>query len=206
MPLYWLCLPDWDSIAPRPRPSRRTDHEKAQHRWNSRWSRVLDGGALLASMVAKSCDASPCWCPSRPTANCDERCGCQPKSAPTGISPGILLLTASWGWRSPTWEPRPNRRRAGSRDPLRPGALRLLIWTHWLTGTWQHGATHLGGQRGRDHEDCGDSTNDRKLAEHKIATCPAPFQQPPRLALWNSFQRSNNLSAYSHCPRSSLDQ
>jgi hypothetical protein len=29
----------------------------------------------------------------------------------------------------------------------------------------------------------GDSTNDRKLAEHKIATCPVPFQQPPRLAL-----------------------
>jgi hypothetical protein len=30
-----------------------------------------------------------------------------------------------------------------------------------------NGATHLGGQRCRDHEDDGDdSTNDRKLAEH----------------------------------------
>src|SRR5262245_58214578 len=39
-------------------------------------------------------------------------------------------------------------------------------------------ATHLGGQRRGDHEDRGDSTNYRKLAEHKTATCPAPFQQP----------------------------
>ena len=32
------------------------------------------------------------------------------------------------------------------------------------------GATHLGGQRCGDHEDRGDSTNYRKLAEHKIGT------------------------------------
>src|SRR5262249_46584941 len=31
-----------------------------------------------------------------------------------------------------------------------------------------NGATHLGGQRCGDHEDRGDSTNYRKLAEHKI--------------------------------------
>jgi len=28
--------------------------------------------------------------------NRDERCGCQPKSSPTGISSAILLLTAPW--------------------------------------------------------------------------------------------------------------
>jgi len=33
-----------------------------------------------------------------------------------------------------------------------------------------NGAPDLGGQRCRDHEDRGDSTNYRKLAEHKIAT------------------------------------
>jgi hypothetical protein len=38
------------------------------------------------------------------------------------------------------------------------------------------GATHLGGQRCGDHEDRGDSTNDRKLAGHKTATCPALFR------------------------------
>src|SRR5215472_11629745 len=66
-----------------------------------------------------------------------------------------------------------------------------------------NGATHLSRQRYRDHEDRGDRNNYRKLAEHKIATCLAPFQQPPRLALGNSFHRSNNLSAYSQCPPSS---
>ena len=39
-------------------------------------------------------------------------------------------------------------------------------------------APDLGGQRCGDHEDRGDSTNYRKPAEHKIATCPVPFQQP----------------------------
>ena|SRR6266481_2951055 len=39
-------------------------------------------------------------------------------------------------------------------------------------------AADLGGQRCGKHEDRGDSTNYRKLAEHKIATCPVPFQQP----------------------------
>jgi len=29
-------------------------------------------------------------------------------------------------------------------------------------------ATHLGGQRRRDHEDRGDSTNYRKLAKHEV--------------------------------------
>ena len=38
------------------------------------------------------------------------------------------------------------------------------------------GATHLGDQRCGDHEDRGDNTNDRKLAVHKIATCPLSFQ------------------------------
>ena len=36
-----------------------TDNEKAQHRWNSSWSRVLDCGALLTSVVAKECGAFP---------------------------------------------------------------------------------------------------------------------------------------------------
>jgi hypothetical protein len=40
-------------------------------------------------------------------------------------------------------------------------------------------APHLGGQCCGDHDDRGDSTNYPKLAEHKIATCLAPFQQPP---------------------------
>src|SRR5215510_1803132 len=39
-------------------------------------------------------------------------------------------------------------------------------------------APDLGGERCRDHEDRGDSTNYRKLAEHKIATCPVPVRQP----------------------------
>src|SRR5262249_819733 len=42
-----------------------------------------------------------------------------------------------------------------------------------------NGAARLGGQRCWDHEDRGDNTNYRKLAEHKIATCLVPFQQPP---------------------------
>src|SRR5262245_35416749 len=36
---------------------RKSDHEKAQHRWNSRWSRLLGLGAVLASVVAKQCGA-----------------------------------------------------------------------------------------------------------------------------------------------------
>jgi hypothetical protein len=36
-----------------------TDHEKAQRAWDYRWSRVIDCGALLASMVAKECGAIP---------------------------------------------------------------------------------------------------------------------------------------------------
>jgi hypothetical protein len=39
------------------------------------------------------------------------------------------------------------------------------------------GATHLGGQRCGDHEDRGDSTNYRKLAEHKIG--PQQGRLPP---------------------------
>ena len=39
-----------------------------------------------------------------------------------------------------------------------------------------NGATHLGEQRCGDHDDRGDSTDHRKLAEHKIATCPLSFQ------------------------------
>jgi len=73
--------------------SRRTDHEKAQYAWDYRWSRIIDHGARLASMVAKECGAVPwqCWCPSRTTANCDERCRRQPKGSPKGISPRSLL-------------------------------------------------------------------------------------------------------------------
>jgi hypothetical protein len=39
-----------------------------------------------------------------------------------------------------------------------------------------NGATHLGEQRCGDHGDRGHGTNHRKLAEHKIATCPVPLQ------------------------------
>jgi hypothetical protein len=34
-----------------------TDHETAQYAWDYRWCRVIDCGALLASMVAKECAA-----------------------------------------------------------------------------------------------------------------------------------------------------
>src|SRR5262249_19659084 len=43
-------------------------------------------------------------------------------------------------------------------------------------------APDLGGQRCRDHEDRGDSTNYRKLAEHKIATCQAFGLTPAQYA------------------------
>ena len=37
-----------------------TNHEEAQYAWDYRWSRVIDCGALLASMVArKECGAIP---------------------------------------------------------------------------------------------------------------------------------------------------
>jgi hypothetical protein len=36
----------------------------------------------------------------------------------------------------------------------------------------------LGGQRCRDHDDRADNVDYTKLAEHKIATCVVPFQQP----------------------------
>src|SRR5262249_23924526 len=42
-------------------------------------------------------------------------------------------------------------------------------------------ATHLGGQRCRDHEDRGDSTNYRKLAEHEIGPHSA---WPPAQPTW----------------------
>jgi hypothetical protein len=32
-------------------------HEKAQYAWDHCWSRVIECGALLASMVAKGCGA-----------------------------------------------------------------------------------------------------------------------------------------------------
>jgi hypothetical protein len=34
-------------------------HEKGHNPWQSRWSGVIDCGALLASMVAKDCEAIP---------------------------------------------------------------------------------------------------------------------------------------------------
>jgi hypothetical protein len=34
-------------------------HEKGHYPWHYRWSSVIDCGALLASMVAKGCDAIP---------------------------------------------------------------------------------------------------------------------------------------------------
>ena len=38
------------------------------------------------------------------------------------------------------------------------------------------GVPDLGGRRCGDREDRGNNTNYRKLAEHKIATCPLPLQ------------------------------
>src|SRR5215831_8184900 len=38
--------------------SWRNDHEKAQCAWDRRWRRDIDGGALLASIVARKC--GPC--------------------------------------------------------------------------------------------------------------------------------------------------
>ena len=34
-------------------------HEKTKYAWDYRWSRVIECGALLASMVAKECGALP---------------------------------------------------------------------------------------------------------------------------------------------------
>ena len=39
--------------------SWRNDHEKAQYPWDYRWSRVIECGALFASVVAKECGALP---------------------------------------------------------------------------------------------------------------------------------------------------
>src|SRR6516164_5485209 len=51
--------PAW--MSPDTRLSRwRTDHEKARYAWDYRWSRNIDCGAALASMVAKECDAIAC--------------------------------------------------------------------------------------------------------------------------------------------------
>src|SRR5262249_57244984 len=76
-----------------------TDHEKAQYARDYRWSRVVDCDTLLASVVAKECGALPwqCRCPSRTTANCDERCRRSPKGSSKGISPRTLLLLLAAG-------------------------------------------------------------------------------------------------------------
>ena len=47
----------WIEIALQANRDGGTNHEKTQHRWNSRWSRVLDLGAVVASVVAKQCGA-----------------------------------------------------------------------------------------------------------------------------------------------------
>ena len=56
-----------------------------------------------------------------------------------------------------------------------------------------NGATHLGGQRCGDHEDRGDSTNDRKLAEHKIG--------PPAGAIATTMAATNKCLAQSNKSR-----
>jgi hypothetical protein len=56
-----------------------------------------------------------------------------------------------------------------------------------------NGATHLGGQRCGDHEDRGDSTNYRKLAEHKIV--PQPGAIATTMAATNKCLAQSNKSA-----------
>src|SRR6516165_7924454 len=121
-----------------------------------------------------------------PEAQPEEKIAHSSQSVPSSarLCGGHTVLTATVNL--PTWRaPSPHIR---ARDTSLDGT------TNGSAGV--NGATHLSRQRCRDHEDRGDRNNYRKLAEHKIATCLVPFQQPPRLALGNSFHRSNNLSAY----------
>jgi len=65
-----------------------TDHETASYARDYRWCRVIDCGAVLASMVAQECGALA-WQrrgPNRATAHRDEICRRQPKGSPKGIS------------------------------------------------------------------------------------------------------------------------
>ena len=55
-----------------------------------------------------------------------------------------------------------------------------------------NGATHLSGQRCRDHDDRGDSTNYRKLAEHKIV--PQPGAIATTMAATNKCLAQSNKS------------
>jgi hypothetical protein len=59
--------------------------------------------------------------------------------------------------------------------------------------TGVNGATHLSRQRCRDHEDRGDSTNYRKLAEHKIV--PQPGAIATTMAATNKCLAKSNKSA-----------
>jgi len=141
-----------------------------------------------------------------PEAQPEEKIAHSSQSVPSSarLCGGHTVLTATVNL--PTWRaPSPHiRARDTSLDGTTNGSAGVNSASDVDTGV--NGATHLSRQRCRDHEDRGDRNNYRKLAEHKIATCLVPFQQPPRLALGNSFHRSNNLSAYSQCPRSSSEQ
>ncbi len=89
-----------------------------------------------------------------------------------------------------------------------------------------NGASHLGGQRCGDHEDRGDSTDYRKLAEHKIVsqqgrswqrrtnvwqrlTSPVRGAKRPRVAaiivVPRSVDRVNLQDAASTCPKEEID-
>jgi hypothetical protein len=59
-------------------------------------------------------------------------------------------------------------------------------------GAWINSAAHLGGQRCGDHEDRGDSTNYRKLAEHKIVL---PGAIATTMAATNKCLAQSNKSA-----------
>jgi hypothetical protein len=68
----------------------------------------------------------------------------------------------------------PNPGRDTSLDGTTNGSARVNSAPDMGAGI--NSATHLGKQRCGDHEDHGHSTNYRKLAEHKIATCPLSLQ------------------------------
>src|SRR4026208_2615648 len=65
-----------------------TDHETASYARDYRWCRVIDCGAVLASMADKEC-AALAWSrrgPHTAPAHRDEICRRQPKGSPKGIS------------------------------------------------------------------------------------------------------------------------
>jgi hypothetical protein len=70
-----------------------------------------------------------------------------------------------------------------------------------------NGATHLGGQRCGDHEDRGDSTNYRKLAEHKIG--PQQGRSPPpwrrRTNVWPRVTSPTRVAKRPRSEKANLD-